>query len=412
MSEQQFIARQPILDRDQNLVAYELLFRDGNTETATVTDDLRATAHVITNVFGEMGVQAVLGKNLGFINVSREMLLADMIELLPANQIVLEILETVAIDQRIIERCIALKKLGFTIALDDFALMRDEYRALLPLIDVVKVDLMLLDENGLIAAARNLRTYPARLLAEKIDSQQQFELCLQLGFHYFQGYFFAKPALLSSRRADPSQLTLLRLLGLVLEDAATADLETAFKQDPKLTYTLLRLVNSVACGVNRHIHSMSQAIMVLGRRQLQRWLQLLMFALEQRTSHAPSPLMQLAATRGKLMETLCARINDKDGSQHEQAFMAGIFSLLDALLGMPIADIVEQLRLPETLRAALLERTGTLGRMLNLCEKLETGDFAGVEAILGELPGVTAKDLTEAQFAAARWVAGLEQTSN
>jgi len=411
MSPQNFIARQPILDRDQNLVAYELLFRGGNTETAGVINDMHATAHVITSVFGEMGVQAVIGKNLGFVNVSGEMLLADMIELLPAKQIVLEILETVVIDQQIIERCSALKKLGFTIALDDFVMMRDEYHALLPLIDVVKVDVMLLDQPGLINAAQKLRKYPAKLLAEKVDSQEQFNLCMQLGFHYFQGYFFAKPTVLSSKRADPSQLALLKLLGLVLDDAATTELETAFKQDPKLTYNLLRLVNSVACGVNKNINSMSQAIMVLGRRQLQRWLQLLMFALEQRPSSSPSPLMQLAATRGKLMETL-SHLNDNKNSGHQdQAFMIGIFSLLEALLGLPTKDIVEQLRLSDELRAALLERTGTLGLLLTLCEELEKGDFNAVEKILGEFPAITGNDITEAQLAAAQWVDSLDEAA-
>lgn len=409
---QLFLARQPILDRDQNTVAYELLFRNSTTNAASVTDDLLATAHVITNLFSEMGVQSVIGNNLGFVNVSGDMLLADMIELLPANQMVLEILETVSIDQRIIDRCIALKKMGFTIALDDFSLMRDEYRELMPLIDIVKVDLMEFDRGALINATQKLKKYPAKLLAEKIDSQEQFNTCAQLGFHYFQGYFFAKPTVLSSKRADPSQLALLKLLGLVLEDASTPALEAAFKQDPKLTYNLLRLVNSVASGVNQHINSLSQAIIVLGRRQLQRWLQLLLFTLQAGPSNFPSPLMQLAATRGKMMEILSRIDNNKDRGYQEHAFMTGIFSLLETLIGMPLKDIIEQLRLPDDIRAALLERGGTLGRLLALCEELEKGNFAAVETILTDLPGLNARDVTEAQLAAARWVASLSEPGN
>lgn len=411
MSDQQlFLARQPILDRNQNTVAYELLFRSSTTNAASVTDDRLATAHVITNLFSEMGVQSVIGKHLGFVNVSGDMLLADMIELLPAKQMVLEILETVSIDQSIIDRCIALKKMGFTIALDDFSLMRGEYQELLPLIDIVKVDLMALDRGTLINSTQKLKKYPAKLLAEKIDSQEQFDTCVQLGFHYFQGYFFAKPTVLSSKRTDPSQLNLLKLLGLVLEDAGTPALEAAFKQDPKLTYNLLRLVNSVACGVSQRVSSLSQAIIVLGRRQLQRWLQLLMFALQEGTSNFPSPLMQLAATRGKMMEIL-SHI-DKERGYQEQAFMTGIFSLLEILVGLPIEDIIEQLRLPDSIRGALLERSGTLGKLLMLCEALETGDFAAVETILAALPGLTAKDVTEAQLEAARWVASLGEPGN
>jgi c-di-GMP-related signal transduction protein len=405
MSQQEiFLARQPILDRNQNIVAYELLFRTGNVASANVTDDLQATAHVITSLFTEMGVQSVLGRHLGFINVSGEMLLADMIELLPADQIVVEILETVKIDERIRDRCVALKKMGFTIALDDFSLMREEHHGFLALVDVVKVDLLELDQPGLINTTQRLKKYPAKLLAEKVDSQQQFDACLQLGFHYFQGYFFAKPTVLSSRRADPSQVALLKLLGLVLEDAGTPELEAAFKQDPKLTYNLLRLVNSVACGVNQHINSLSQAIMLLGRRQLQRWLQLLLFALHG-PSNFPSPLMQLAATRGKMMEILSHV--DENRNYQEQAFMTGIFSLLETLIGLPMQDIIHQLRLSDELRGALLERTGTLGQMLTLCEDLERGDFLGVEKVLQGLPGISANEVTEAQLAAARWVGGL-----
>lgn len=408
---QLFLARQPILDRNQNTVAYELLFRSSNANAANVSDDLLATASVITNLFSEMGVQSVIGKHLGFVNVSGDMLLADMIELLPANQMVLEILETVRIDQRIIERCIALKRMGFTIALDDFSLMREEYQGLLPLIDIVKVDLMELDRGALINATQKLKKYPAKLLAEKIDSQEQFDTCFQLGFHYFQGYFFAKPTVLSSKRTDPSQLNLLKLLGLVLEDAGTPALETAFKQDPKLTYNLLRLVNSVACGVSQNINSLSQTIIVLGRRQLQRWLQLLLFALQEGASTFPSPLMQLAATRGKMMEILSRIDNNKDRGYQEQAFMTGIFSLLETLIGLPLKDIIEQLHLQAGIREALLERSGTLGKLLALCEALEKGDFGAVENILAGLPGLSANDVTEAQLAAARWVSSLGEPS-
>lgn len=411
MHDQIFLARQPILDREQNLIAYELLFRRSDSGGAQVDNDLAATAHVIVSLFSEMGVQAVLGTARGFVNVSREMLLSDMIELLPAQQVVLEILETVDVDNAVVERCVALKKQGFTLALDDFTLMREEYRALLPLVDVVKVDVMALTDAELAQAVARLAAYPAQLLAEKIDDRARFDTCLALGFHYFQGYFFARPTVLSSKRADPSQLTLLKLLGLVLEDAETEALETAFKQDPKLTYNLLRLVNSVACGVNQRIRTINQAIVVLGRRQLLRWLQLLLFALEQGAGHSPTPLMRLAASRGKMMEILARILDNKDRVLQDAAFMTGIFSLLDVLLGQPLRDLAEQLRLGEDTRCALLHRRGTLGRLLALCEALEAADFTRVQALMAELPALNPDDVVEAQLAAARWVDNLGETT-
>lgn len=410
MSDQIFLARQPILDREQNLFAYELLFRKSDAGRAEVTSDLAATAQVVTHLFSEMGVQAVLGQALGFVNVSRDMLLSDMIELLPAQQMVLEILETVTVDAQVIDRCVSLKKQGFTLALDDFAGMREDYQALLPLVDVVKVDVMALDEAGLREAVARLKSWPAKLLAEKIDSREQFDTCRELGFHYFQGYFFAKPMVLASKRADPSQLTLLKLLGLVLEDAETAELEAAFKQDAKLTYNLLRLTNSVACGANQRIRTLGQAIVVLGRRQLMRWLQLLLFALEPATGAYPPPLMRLAAARGKTMEILARITAAKDRLLQDQAYMTGIFSLLDALLGQPLQELAQALRLSEDIRCALLQRRGRLGRLLALCEALERADFDQVSGLLRELPELHPNDLIEAQLAAARWVDSLAES--
>lgn len=398
-----FLARQPILDRDQDLFAYELLFRSGDTATAEVGDDLQATASVIIHAFSEMEVGEVLGDKPGFVNVSADLLLSDMVELLPRDQVVLELLETVAIDEEIVERCRALRAMGFILALDDFVSLDDCYRPLLDIVDVVKIDLMAVDPAHLADLARQLRAWPVRLLAEKVDRPEQTEHCLALGFSLFQGYYFARPMLLSGKRVAPSTLALLSLLGLVLGDAEIAEIEQAFKHDPNLTYNLLRLVNSVGSGVAHKINSLKHAIVVLGRRQLQRWLQLLLFTAHQRgTGHYPSPLMQLAATRGRLLEILAGH-QGGDPEHQDQAFMVGIMSLLDALLEMPLADIVARLNLAEAVRLALLEREGPLGRLLQLAERLEQGDFAATADLLRQSPGLELEAVTEAQLEAMTW---------
>ncbi|MCL5059891.1 MAG: EAL domain-containing protein, partial [Candidatus Thermoplasmatota archaeon] len=323
-----FLGRQPILDRDQRIVAYELLFRTGDTPGVTVTDDMQATASVIHHAFSEMGVQTVLGTQLGYINVSADMLLSDMVELLPRAQVVLELLETIDITGDVIERCRVLKQRGFTLALDDFV-FDDRYRPLLALVDIVKVDLLVHGRDGLREIVAQLKQWPVQLLAEKVDSAEQAAYCQSLGFELFQGYYFARPAVLSAKRADPSQLALIQLLGLVMHDAETRQIEQVFKQHPNLTYNLMRLVNSVASGVQRSMTSVSQAIMVLGRRQLQRWLQLLLFTLQGGSTY-PSPLLLLAATRGKMMELLAGK-QQRDADYCDEAFMAGILSLIETL---------------------------------------------------------------------------------
>lgn len=403
-----FLGRQPILDRDQRIVAYELLFRAGNTSGAAVTDDMQATASVIHHAFSEMGVQSVLGRQLGFINVSAEMLLSDLVELLPKTQVVLELLETIRADDAIVERCRFLKQQGFMLALDDF-LYDDSYRPLLALVDIVKIDLLQHSQEELRSVVSRLKQWPVRLLAEKVDSAEQAALCHSLGFDLFQGFFFARPLVLSARRADPSQLALIQLLGLVLKDADTQQIEQIFKQHPNLTYNLMRLVNSVASGVHRSIASVSQAIMVLGRKQLQRWLQLLLFTLQSGTAY-PSPLLVLAATRGKMMEVLAAK-QQHNADYCDEAFMAGILSLIDTLIDKPLAEIVGELNLGERLTAALLRREGELGPLLQLVESVEHPDLDYTNLLLAQAGVLSLSDLTAAEIDAMAWANQVAETT-
>lgn len=395
-----FLGRQPILDRDQRVVAYELLFRTANTASVTVTDDMHATASVIQHAFSEMGVQTVLGTHLGFINVSAEMLLSDMVELLPKSQVVLELLETVVITEAIVERCRVLKQQGYMLALDDFV-FADSYRALLPLMDIVKLDLMQHDRSELQGLVDQLKPWPVKLLAEKVDSAEQAAYCHALGFDLFQGYYFARPSVLTAKRADPSQLALIQLLGLVMQDAGTQQIEAVFKQHPSLTYSLIRLVNSVASGARRTISSVSQAIVVLGRKQLQRWLQLLLFALQGGAPY-PSPLLLLAATRGKMMEQLAEK-QQRNGDYCDEAFMAGILSLIDSVIDKPLSEIVAQLNLSARLAGVLLRGEGDMGRLLRLVESVEHADLSRTRALLAQCEALSASELTAAEITAMSW---------
>lgn len=201
-------------------------------------------------------------------------------------------------------------------------------------------------------------------------SREESEPCLALGFDLFQRCFFARPTILRGRRADPSRRQLLRLLEQSLNDEDHTAIEQTFKATPELSFKLMRLVESVGvAGVHGAIHSLSHALVMLGRRQLQRWLQVLLFA-QQSTGEVRSPLPQMAAARGKLMELLAPRTSDGQ-RWHDCAFMTGILSLLDALLEIPMAEIVAQLRLPDHVRTALLARDGELGRLLKVVEALE-----------------------------------------
>lgn len=188
-----FLGRQPILDRDQNLVAFELLFRSSQVNGAHIEDDLLASATVINHAFSDLGVEAVLGRYTGFINLSAPLIMSEVIELLPRDRVVLELLETVRVDAPLVARLKRLKTMGFQLALDDYLGHEEQYTEVLPVIDVVKVEVKDMAPERLAEVTRRLRRFPVKLLAEKVDSREQGDRCRDLGFELFQGYYFARP---------------------------------------------------------------------------------------------------------------------------------------------------------------------------------------------------------------------------
>lgn len=400
-----YLGRQPILDQQQQLLAYELLFRNGQANFADVTDGVAATATVISNAFTELGVGDALGDNLGFINVDEHFLFSELLELLPTHSVVLEILETVPPSAEVIARCQELKDKGYTLALDDFIHITPEYAELLTLADIIKVDIQPLSEAELRALAIQLKPYGKRLLAEKVDSREQMELCRSLGFDLFQGYYFAKPTIIAGKKLDHSQLALMRLMGLLLADADTAELEAALKPEPGLIVNLLRLTNSAGSGTLVRITSLKHAITVLGRRQLQRWLQLLLFASGKHGS-TRNPLLQLAATRGRLMELLAGAMK-KEGSFSDEAFMVGIMSLMPTLLSLPIEEIIAPLPISLRAQEALRDNKGELGELLQLAIASESGTPESVAPFLLALPRITLPAFNHAIAEALTWAAAI-----
>ena len=400
-----FVGRQPILDRKQELFAYELLFRNSGENVANVNDDLAATANVISHAFGEIGIEQALGPYKGFINCDAALLLSDLPELLPPDKIVLEVLETVEVTPEIVERCTELKQHGFMIALDDFTHEVERWRPLLLLTDIVKVDLQQLDRHQLLATTKLLQGFPLRLLAEKVDSREMADVCKNLGYDYFQGYYFARPAMLSGQKLGQSQAALLGLLALVLQDAETTHLENALKQQPGLAFNLLRLTNSVATGVRMKITSLRHAITVLGRRQLQRWLQLVIYT-NPDSSTFPSPLMHLAATRGRLIELLAGRIRPNDRDFEGHAFLTGIMSLMPALLGVPMESVLQNLPLENSVVEALTNRNGELGALLSLAETLENNDTENARQLAQRL-GLNANLVNQNLAQALAWASNI-----
>jgi EAL and modified HD-GYP domain-containing signal transduction protein len=365
-----FIGRQPIVDARGRLYGYELLYRDSRENHARVSDPIAATAAVIGNLVHNFGVDAAVGPHVGFVNVDAAVLASDMVELLPSDKIVLELLETIVVTDAVVERCRALRLGGFRLALDDVVCIDNGLAPLLDLVDFVKVEVPAVSETRLARLSEALAPRRVRLLAEKVDTAEQVRRCHDLGFELFQGYYFARPTIIEGKTLGHSELMLLKLLGLVLAEAESAEIEQALKQAPNLSANLLRLTNSVGAGVPRKIHSLNHALVVLGRRQFQRWLQLLLFSNPAGETPLTTPLMALAATRGRLMELVAAR-GLRDSLLADQGFLTGVLSLMPALFGIGMPELLRQLSLEPAICAALLDRRGTLGTMLAVVEEME-----------------------------------------
>ena len=403
-----FLGCQPILDRRQSIYGYELLFRSGQSNAAEILDDLQASASVISYAFGDLGIASFLGKEKCFINVSQKLLMSSMIELVPKDHVVLELLESIEPEDSVLERCRELKAVGFTLALDDFECDNErEKEKLVELVDIIKVDLTRVAPDKLENFVHCLKRWPVSLLAEKVETTEQVKQCMALGFDYFQGYYFARPHMIIGKRVDPSQIALLRLLGMVLEDANINELEGLFKQAPDLSYNLVRLVNSVASGTHQKISTLKQAIMVLGQQQLLRWLQLLLFT-ERNSDNVANPLLLLAAQRGKLLELLANDIDPRNGDFCERAFMTGILSLLDVLLNQPLEEIVRQINMANDVRQALLENSGHLGTLLRMAKGLEQNDYEKVTELAAELK-LSIDELMRMRTEAMTWAAGIAE---
>ncbi len=403
-----FLGRQPILDRDQSIVGYELLFRSADTLHANIHDFTNVDSFVISNVLSTFGIHEVLGKHKGFINVAGDLLMSDLLEILPQEKTVIEILETVEISDALLERCRELKERGFTLALDDNCYHPD-YEPLYEIVDIVKIDVLQIPAVELKEMVGLLSNRGLTLLAEKVETMEQYNFCHELGFDLFQGYYFARPAVLNKRKVDVSGVALLKLLELICRDAELDEIEEAFKHNPNLTYNLLRLVNSVVIGMKEKIRTLRHALVVLGMQQLKRWIQLALFASD-KTSAIGNPLLETAATRGRMMEILVGKWEPEfvTHDYSDRAFMTGVLSLVDVLLGVPMEEILHQLNLDEEVRLALLERKGALGSLLLLAEKLENMDFIDVSQLLNKCC-CDEESLVIAQLEAIDWTNCLEE---
>lgn len=384
-----FIARQPILHVTGRLHGYELLFRtaDGASDAPELHNGTMAAASIAVAALSEIGLKALVGDAIAYLAVDRGFLLSDMVEALPARKVALEFDPSLEFDDATIRRCKQLRAAGYRLAIDDFR-AGGAPREILQLADVVKVDIAAGGIDGLRKVTREVPSTD-RLLADHVEQIETAQECRKLGVGLFQGHYFSKPATVSGKRLDVEARGLLKVLTLLLGDAPDAQIVQALKMAPQLVFRLLRIVNSAAYGFRKPIDSLQTALFVVGRTPFARLIQMLLFT---RSSSWRSPaLLESAAARGRLMELLWLRHHPNDDTRAEAAFITGLFSLLDAALDTPMAELVESVALPPGVREALMgDTTSPYFAHLETAKLLETDRPAealgAIEPVVPKLP--------------------------
>jgi len=398
------ISRQPILDGQQNLVGYELTLL-----SPTAEPDRSRVATLLCAAYAELGIRSALGRSTAFLRVDLEFLHDDAIEALPPEAVVLELVLDAVPDERALQRCRSLRERRYSLALADYTGLDERSRPLLTLLDMVKIDIAQHDEAHLAELAGSLARLPLKLLAESVETMAAMERCRALGFQLFQGHYFARPEIVSGRRLSASQAALIQLINLAGRDADTIKIEETIKREPALAVNLLCIVNSVGFGVSQRVSSLRHAITLLGRRQLQRWLQLLLMTPSGKTPDASlSPLLQVAALRGRMMEMLAEFAHPRDPKLADQAFITGIMSMMPAALGLPMREIFEQILLEPEIMQAFSSTDEPLGKTLALLECFDAEDVAGCDRLLAEfaVPGLDRRRLNTFLVESLRWVNG------
>lgn len=362
-----FLARQPILDRQQRVFAYELLFRSGDCQAFDGESD--AATRGMVDGFLVDGIDSLAAGSRVFVNCTREALVDHLVTLLPAKSTVLEILETIEPDEEVIEACRALRKMGYLLALDDFV-FSEAMRPLIALVDFLKIDFR--TTNACARASLRAQIGPTRAawLAEKVESHAEFQQACAEGFEYFQGFFFCRPILESHRDIPPNALSQLRLLAAVSQSPVDmAELERILQSDASLTYRLLRLVNSAAYGLSREIRSIRSALIMVGEMEFRKLITVAVSHSMQATR--PSALVSLALVRARFCELLAPHLGQRPAEQ----YLVGMLSLLDALLEVPMQTVVGRLPLRAEAKAALLGETNSESFGLCLLRNYESGEW-------------------------------------
>ena len=390
-----FVARQPILTKDEKVFGYELLFRDG-IEDYFCPKDVEAASKTMLDSSLIMGLDVLCNGGRAFVNCTRDMLLKDYVTLLPSSHTVVEILESVEPDDLVMAACQRLKEGGYMIALDDLA-MDDKREPLTNIADIIKVDVQGTTPEERAAMIKKYGPWRCRMLAEKVETREEFMAAKKAGFAYFQGYFFRRPETVKTHAVPGNQLNYIKMLQVVSKpELEPREIENAIKGEASLCYRLLRYMNSANFGFANEIHSVRHALSMLGEREVRRWVRLVVtLAAGQNKS---SDLVLSALVRGRFCELLSPKIKHGESD----LFLLGLLSLMDSILELPMNVVLEKVPLDQETKAVLLGEESYLRPVYQLMLAQESGDWQGSATLTKSLK-LTESEVAEVHWNAMQW---------
>ncbi len=399
-----YVARQPVLNLKKKTLGYELLFRDGMSNAFPDIDGDIATSKLLSNSFFSIGMEQMTGMKRGWINFPEAMLIKKIPLMFPNDKITVEILEDVKPEKEVIASCRELKEKGYTLALDDFC-SQAGMEPLISLADIIKVDFMATSMEEIRSMVRDLSRYKINFLAEKVETYDDFRQAVEMGFSYFQGYFFSKPEIIKGKDITASKLTLLQILAEVNKEAFNfVELEKLISKDVSMSYKLLRYINSAYFRRVKEITSIKHAIVLLGEREVRRFISLI--GVTTLADDKPDELVSVSIIRARLCELLAKNSSMK--FDMSELFTLGLFSFIDAIMDDHIESLMAKLPLSAGIKNALVKREGPLWDFLALANAYEAGRWEETRRA-AERVGVTGEVIPQLYLDAVGWANSLVQ---
>ena len=398
-----YVARQPIVDTSQQLYAYELLFRDGEKNCFPNISPDEATSRILAASHLNVGLEAVTNGALAFINFHTDTLLHRFPTSLDPKNVVIEITETVDVSDDLVEACQQINAQGYRLALDDYDL-EEKWQVLLPLISIVKFDITTVTDQQIRETVPVLKAHNIELVAERVETKEQFHYYRQLGFDYFQGYFFARPEVIRHRKMSSSAVNMLELL----KESTAAELNieninTILERDVSLSYLLLRFINNPTVNKRNEITSLKHAMTFMGEQEVRKFIALL--SLANLSDGQPGEILSMSLVRARFCELILVAM--KDQSKPNSGFLTGMLSLIDTLMEQEMRELVNKLPLPADVSGALCGENNHLKQCLQLANAFERGQWGKVRVISTRF-GLTQKQLHETYINALSWAAALQ----